>query len=67
MQAFVNIWSEFDPEATGFIAITNLNMLIKRLAEDKESYELVILADEMRKSVNLRREFICFLDIPLYD
>jgi len=40
---FVQIWSKYDPDATGFIPITDLEHLIIDLAQSRDSCEILIL------------------------
>ena len=45
IQEFVVLWSKYDPDATGFIRIQDLEKLLMDLAKSNEGRELVILHD----------------------
>ena len=64
---FVRIWSQYDPDATGFIAIEDLDGLIKALASSKESQNLVILHEQMANDDSVRHRFLAYLNVPCYD
>ena len=50
LQEFVNIWSIYDPDATGFIKISDLENFIVDLTKKSESKKLVILADKLAEN-----------------
>lgn len=64
---FVRIWSQFDPDATGFISINDLDELIKTLATSSESQKLVILHETMANDDSVRHRFLAYLNVPCYD
>ncbi len=64
---FVRIWSQFDPEATGFISIDDLDELIKTLASSTESQKLVILHEQIANNDSIRHRFLAYLNVPCYD
>lgn len=67
IEEFINIWAEFDPLATGFIDIQDLERFIVRLAEHREACELIIMHEEILKDQYTRRRFLAMLNIPTYD
>ena len=64
---FVQIWSKYDPDATGYIDIKNLEWLIMDLAKNKEARELVILHDSyLNIGRHFRQRYMVMLAIPTY-
>lgn len=43
IQEFIQIWSRYDPEATGYMLISDLDEFIEKLAKSNEARGLVIL------------------------
>ena len=66
LQEFVNIWSRYDPNATGFINVSDLDDFIVDLTKSQESRLLVIFADKIATDASLRNRFIGKLCIPTY-
>jgi hypothetical protein len=66
LQEFVNIWSRYDPNATGFINIIDLDDFIVDLTKSRESRVLVIFAEKIATDATLRNRFIAKLCIPTY-
>lgn len=67
VQQYVKIWSKFDPKATGFISITDLDEFIRILACNQDSSGLVVLSQKVAQNHHFRRRFIGLLSIPTYD
>ena len=67
IQEFVNIWSEFDPNATGFIKIEDLDSFIVKLAKSRDARKLIIMHDQIVADQILRRRFMALLKIPTYN
>ena len=63
---FVEIWSRYDPEATGFISIHDLEQFIIDLASSPEGFNLVIFHNKVLNSKTIRKRFITKLNIPMY-
>ena len=62
---FTNLWANYDPEATGFISIDDLESFIIDLAES-EGRQLVIFHKRVLADADLRRRFLTKLNIPTY-
>ena len=43
IQEFIQIWSQYDPEATGYMLISDLDEFIEKLAKSNDARGLVIL------------------------
>lgn len=64
---FCNIWSKYDPEATGYIDIDDLDSFLKDMSESSEGREIVVLADKVQNSHAFRQQLISKLNIPTYN
>jgi len=64
---FVSIWAEFDPLASGYITIQDLEKVIIRMAKSREGQELIIMHEQILESATKRRIFMAMLKIPTYD
>lgn len=62
----MEIWSKFDPDASGFIAVRDLESFIMELAESKEGSALVIFKDKILENKSIRDRFLRKLNIPTY-
>ena len=60
------MWCKYDPEATGFISIDDLEQLVLDLIETEEGSNLVIFKDLIKEHPVLRRRFLAKLNIPTY-
>ena len=67
IEEFRNIWSEYDPLATGYIDIEDLERFIIRLAESRDGHELIIMHEEILKNPQTRRRFVALLNVPMYN
>lgn len=56
----------YDPEATGFILLTDLEALILELANSDDACGLVVFRDLIRTDKSVRRLYIGMLKVPLY-
>ena len=65
VEAFVNSWKKFDPDATGFIKAGELELLIYELAAD-ESCELLFLKKQIKLRTKYRQKRMATLHIPMY-
>ena len=63
---FSQVWCKYDPEATGFISIDDLEQLVLDLIETEEGSNLVIFKDLIKEHPVLRRRFLAKLNIPTY-
>ena len=63
---FSQVWCKYDPEATGFISIHDLEQLVLDLIETEEGSNLVIFKDLIKEHPVLRRRFLAKLNIPTY-
>lgn len=63
---YVNVWSEYDPDATGFISIHNLESFIIDLAKSSEASALIIFKERILQEPDTRRKFLTKLNIPTY-
>ena len=64
---YVNIWSKYDPKATGFIDIDKLKAFIVELAKSSDGHELIIWHEKVLTNFTHRRRFVALLSIPTYD
>lgn len=67
MQEFVRIWSIFDPKATGYLLVTDLDPFVLKLAKSSDSADLVVLNKKVGSDDRFRRRFIALLNIPTFD
>ena len=63
---FKEIWSKFDPHATGFIDIDSLEPFLIELCRSEEGKELVVLSHRVEKISSIRKRFLNHLSIPTY-
>ncbi len=66
LSEFVRLWSFYDPEATGYIKVTDLEPLISDLMQSSDGKELVVLRDRLESDPRVLRRFVTNLTIPLY-
>ena len=64
---FVELWSKYDEDATGYIDIADLENFIIDLCASDEGWSLVIFADRLKYVRKMRITFLCKLNIPTYD
>ena len=63
---FIDVWSEFDPEATGFIEIKRLEEFILALAKSGHGKSLIVFVDHVAKVKTMRKIFLRQLNLPTY-
>ena len=66
IQEYVQIWSKYDPEATGFIEIKDLEDFIEDLTKSSEGKELVIMHKKILADHKLRVRFLAMLNVPTF-
>lgn len=83
IEAFVEIWSRYDPHATGFIPANEFEQLLIELAEDESAQNLLLSPEliipefevaegtsgdkDFDKNCARRRRYMAMLDIPIYN
>ena len=64
---FARIWCHYDPDATGFIKMKDLEALIVELAKSDDGQGLIVLKELVLKDLKTKKRFIGMLKIPTYD
>jgi len=60
------VWSKYDPYATGFIPVKDLEAFIMDMCRTTEGKNLIIYHDRVLQDEMLRERFIGLLNIPTY-
>lgn len=60
------MWSKYDPNATYFINITDLDPLLANLAESNHGSQLFLFKDQVAASKEFRESLMAQLDIPTF-
>jgi Ca2+-binding EF-hand superfamily protein len=66
VEEYANVWSKFDPHATGYMDIQQLSNFLRELALNEDTKEMMLFADKIEKSEEFRARLIVSLDIPTY-
>ena len=67
MEECIMCWAKFDPEATYFITIQDLDKMVEQLAKLESSSELFVYQHAVESSSVFRRRLIGALEIPMFD
>ena len=60
------LWRKYDVEATGFMAVTDLEDFLLDMAKSADSKGIIVLHELLIKDENHRKRFIGKLNIPTY-
>ena len=66
MDDFVDLWSKYDPEATGYIKIEDLSPLLKDLANSTNGSNLFVDKESVSTSEEFRSKLVSSLKIPTF-
>ena len=66
IRQFELAWSKYDPSATGFIDLKDLEALLLDLAKSNDGKDLIVLRDKFMSDEAIRRLYIGMLRIPLF-
>jgi len=61
VQGFARVWQKFDPEATGFIQLSELDALIVALADSEDARHLIVLEKDQISEAKRRERLIADL------
>lgn len=66
MNAFINVWADFDPDGTRYIQIEGITGLLNALIEKNVDIFAMEVKDDLIDSAYSRQRFIQMLQLKLY-
>ena len=66
MDIFMMNWRKYDPEATGFINLSDLDDFVKEFAKSEEGSKFFVLIKKVSNNCDMRARLVANLKIPTY-